>query len=118
LDIHLGNGKLQGALASLATFEGRRLEFDVSRLRNAEMKFSEPAVDDFGFEAVGVPAAVCGSLVGLGLQHLGTLELHGFVQQDLDGVRHSFEPLLGQDLDDVLNRGRLLLVGHAVLLLC
>src|SRR5690606_22714844 len=50
LDIHLGNGKLQGALASLATFEGRRIEFDVSRLRNAEMKFSEPAVDDFGFE--------------------------------------------------------------------
>jgi len=81
-------------------------------LPNVEFELTEPGNDGLVFASIGVRASVFGSLVRLDTDVLGSLKLHGFVKQDLHRVGHPLETIVGQQLDSVVEIGRLNLVGY------
>ena len=116
LDVHLGHGQLEGPFAPLAPLQDGGVKLDAARLRDLKLKLPEPAGDRLGLKAVGVAATLAGALVGSGSQGFAALELHGFVQQNLHGLRHASEAVVGEQLDDRVEFGRLRLAGHACFL--
>ncbi len=112
LHVHLGQGQLQGPLATFAAFERRRVELDAAGLGHLQVQLAEAAGDGLGLEAVGIAASRLGALVRTGAQHCGAFELHGFVEQGFECLSHAFESVLGQEVDNFVAGVRLIVVGH------
>jgi hypothetical protein len=52
--------------------------------------------DGLVLESVGIRSTLLDPLVGLGAEIFGSFELHGFVEEDFDGVGHPFKAVVGQ----------------------
>ena len=101
LDIHLGDGQSQGALAAGAAFEGGGIKVHAAaNLRNGEGELAEAGVEGLGFEAIGVALAGVGALVRLGGEHAGTLDLHGLVEEEGEGVGEAGGAVFENEGDD------------------
>ena len=116
LDIHLGHGQLQRPFATLPSLERGGVKLDVPRLGHLQIQASEATVDRLGLEAVGIAPPRLAALVGHRPQGVGPLELHRLVHQDLDRFGHSVEPVLAEQLEQFLETGRMIVVGHGDLL--
>jgi len=55
-----------------------------------------PVHHGFRFEAVGIAPAAIGAPVGLSLEDVGPLDLHGLVDENPAGVGHSVGSVFGQ----------------------
>ena len=113
MDIHFGQSQFEGLLAADAFVEGRGIEGDaVADLRDAEGDGGHAGGDGFGFEAVGVAEAGVGAFIGLGLEHGGAFQAHGFVDEQANALGEAFEAFAGEELQDGVQEFRLRLVGH------
>jgi hypothetical protein len=65
-----------------------------------------------GLEAIGVPPALLGPLVGPGPEGVRTLDLHDLVHQHGDGRGEPVEAVLGQEFRDLVEGGSSDLGGH------
>ena len=101
LDIHLGDGQGQGALAAGAAFKGGGIEIHAAAdLGDGEGELAEAGVEGLGFEAIGVALAGVGALVGLGREHAGALDLHGLVEEEGEGVGEAVGAVFENEGDD------------------
>jgi len=113
LDVHFGQGELEGLFGTEAFFEGGRVELQAAAdLRDAEGDGAQAGGEGFGFEAVGMALAGVGALVGLGLEGLGAFLAHGGIDEQADAFGEAGGALLGQELQNGVQEFRLGLVGH------
>ena len=95
LDIHFCDGKFQSFFTSFSAFQSRWIEISISGLRNFQLKLAESRFNGFRLESIGIGTTLVGSLVGLSAEVLGAFNLHGFVEENLHRVGHSFEAIVG-----------------------
>ncbi len=82
LDIHFGDGELEGLFAADTLLEGGGIEVQLpAHLGDLELDGAAAGNEGFGFEAVGVPLAGVGPFIGLGLEDVGAFLAHGFVDE-------------------------------------
>src|ERR1035438_7159005 len=114
LDIHFGQGQLEGLLAPHPFFQGAGIEFQAAPdLRDLELDGADTGVEGFGFEAIGMASAGFGAFVGLGLESLGAFLAHGFVDQQADaGGQAAAGALLSQELQNGVQEFRIGSVGR------
>jgi hypothetical protein len=77
-----------------------------------ELQLAEAATEGFWLKSVGMGPSASRSLVRIRLKVVGTFDSHGFIHEDLDGLGHGFEAVLGEQLDSFVGGVRLELVGH------
>ena len=113
MDVHFGQGELEGLFGTAAFFEGAGVEVHATAdLGDVEGDGAEATVEGFVLEAVGVALAGVGALVGLGLEDLTALAAHGLVDEEADAFGESVGALLRDKLQDVVQENRLGVVGH------
>ena len=101
LDIHFGQGQLEGLLAAHAFFEGAGIELDAAaHLRDRELDRADAGGEGFGFEAVGVAETRVAALVGLGLEHGGALLAHGFIDEEAEAFGEAGGALFSEELQN------------------
>jgi len=110
LDVHFGQGELQGPFAAFAPFDGLGIERDAAGHR------AQAGLHGLRLEPIGIASAAFGSLVGLGMEGVRPFDLHGFVVEHSAGVGHSVKSVLGEQFQNLFKDGRMFLVGHTVLL--
>ena len=119
VDVHLSQGELQSALAPGPTFEGAGVEaFTVfaclSNLGDRKVERPDSGLEFLGLEAVGVPTPRARALVGRGAEVGGSLNLHGFVEEQFKGSAELGKSVLGQEFQDVVDGGTVgFVVGHS-----
>ena len=119
LKIHFRDGELESPLAAKATLERSWIEGlsalgQPADLGDLEGELADARLQILGFESVGVPHALGAALVGRGPQKLRALDLHRFVEERLEGVRHRGKAILGEEFQDVVEDFRIGdVVGHA-----
>ena len=108
LDVHFGHGEFEGLLGADAFFQGGRIELGFpADLRHAESDGPHAAGEGLGFVAVGVALAGGGAFVGLGLEDLMAFDAHRFVDEDAEAFGEAVVALLGQELQDVIQKFRI-----------
>src|SRR5665647_1540422 len=112
LDVHLGNGELQGSLAADALLQGRGIKVDAPGLGDGQRDRAHSGQDGLGLEAVGIPLTPLGSLVGACPEGVGPFELHDLVEQEGEDLGHAVESVLGQEFPDLFEGVSLRVVGH------
>ena len=116
LDVHFSHGEFERLLGADAFFQGAGIEFRFTPdLRDAEGDGADAAGEGFGFVAVGVALAGVGALVGLGLEDMMAFDAHGFVDEDAEAFGEAVVALVSQELQDVVQKFRIGVVGHGVL---
>jgi len=66
----------------------------------------------FGLETIGVAQAGVGALIGLGLESLGTLLAHGFIDEQADALGEAAGAFFIEELQNGVQKFRIALVGH------
>ncbi len=113
LDIHFGQGQLEGLLAADAFFEGAGIEVQIAaHLRDLELDRAKAGDEGLGFEAVGVALAGISAFVGQGLERLGTFLAHGFVDEQADTLGEAAGTFFIEQLQNGVQKFRIALVGH------
>ncbi|QDV36178.1 hypothetical protein ElP_40930 [Tautonia plasticadhaerens] len=110
--VPLGDGRLRRPLAADAPLQRRGIGVEASGLRHPDGDRPHRGVPRLGLGAVGGALACLGSPVGGGPEGLGPLPLHELVAQDADGLGQAVGAMLGQQFHDLVDGGRLILVGH------
>ena len=120
LEIHLGDGHDQSALAALAALEGAGIEglIAVADLGHVQFKRAEAGVERASFEAVGVAVAGRGTLVGSGAQMPVALDEHGVVDQERDGLGQAVEASGEDGVENFIGQANLVLFGHGCVRFC
>lgn len=119
LDIHFGQGELQGLFTAQSLVQGAGIELDVTaNLWDFELHFAHAGVDGFGFEPVGVSLARGSAFVGLGSKSFGSLADHRFIEEDTEAFEEAIEAGVVELLQDVVQEFRVVLVGHTGVLMC
>jgi hypothetical protein len=114
LNIHLGQGQLEGLLAANALLEGRGIELQSrTDLGHPEGDVAHAGGEGLGLETIGQALAAIGALVGLGLQDGGALAAHGFIDEQADAFGEALMALFGEELQDGVQEFRVGGVGHA-----
>jgi hypothetical protein len=113
LDIHFGERELEGLLAADAFFESRGVELDVAAdLRDGKGDVAQAGLEGLGFEAVGVAQASVGALERPGPEHVGTLGLHGLVDEDAKALGEAVGTFFIEELQHGLEELRMIEAGH------
>ena len=113
LDVHLGQGQLEGLFAADALFEGLGIEVQIAaHLGHAELDGANAGGDGLGFEAIGLALPGFGAFVGLGLERLGAFLAHGFIDQEAEAFGEAVGALLGEKLQNGVHEFRIAWVGH------
>jgi len=68
--------------------------------------------EGFGLETIGATQAGVGALIGLGLEGLGTLLAHGFIDEQADALGEAAGAFLVEELQNGVQKFRIALVGH------
>jgi len=76
---------------------------------------ADPCVKRFGFEAVGVAFAFLGAFVGLSLENVVAFHTHGLVDKNTQSLGQAVRAVLVKYLQNVVQNFRIVLVGHAFL---
>jgi hypothetical protein len=72
-----------------SSFEGTVIEVEARSLGDVDSDGADTGADGLGLVAVGVAAAVLGSLVRAAPEGLGTFEFQGFIEENGDGLDHA-----------------------------
>ena len=113
LDIHFGEGEDERLLAADALLEGRRIEVDLAaHLRDGEGDGAQAGLEGLGFEAVGVAQAGIGALERPGSEHVGTLGVHGLVDEQAKPLGKAVGAFVIEELQHGLEELRMMEVGH------
>ena len=113
LDVHFGQREFEGLLAANALFERRGVELDVAAdLRNGESDGTHAGLEGFWFEAVGMAQAGVGALERPRLEHMGTLGLHGLVDEQAKPFGKAIGAFVIEELQHGLEELRMSEVGH------
>jgi len=113
LDIHFGESEDERLLAADALLEGRRIELNLAaHLRDGEGDGAETGLKGLGFEAVGVAQAGIGALERPGLEGVGTLGLHGLVDEQAKPLGKALGAFVIEELQHGLEELRMSQVGH------
>jgi len=113
------DGQLQGPLAALAPLQGPRVEGlgaipDVPDLGDGQGQGAQARADRLRLEAVGVAPPLCRPLVVRRPEPGLPLQLHGLVEEELQGRGHAVQAFFDQVFQDAGNRGILrFVVGHS-----
>jgi hypothetical protein len=83
-------------------------------LRDAEGDGAKATAESFGFITVCVALACVGTLVGLCLEDVVTFEAHGFVDEASQTFGEAVMAVLGEELQDVVEEFRVVVVGHVM----
>ena len=114
LDIHLGQGELDGLLTAQSFIEGRGVELQVAaNLRHGQFERSHTGLDGFRFKAIGVALSGVCSFVRQGTQGFGALAEHGLVEQGGEAAEQGVEAGVVELLQDGVQESRVVLVGHS-----
>ena len=99
LDVHFGQGQFEGLFAADALLEGGGIEVQIAaHLRDLELNGTTAGDEGFGFETIGVTQAGVGAFIGLGLEGLGTLLAHGFIDEQADALGEATGAFLIEEL--------------------
>ncbi len=113
LNVHLGEGQLEGLFAADALVEGRRVELETAAdLGDVEVDGADAGGEGLVLEAVGIAKARVGTLVGFGAKGGGTLAQHRLVDEEADALGKSTGTLFGEQLHNGGEQVRVLRVGH------
>ena len=113
LDIHFGEREFESLLAADALFESRGVKLDLTtNLRDGKKDVAQTGLEGLGFETVGVAEAGVGALERQGLEHVGTLGLHGLVDEDAQALGEAVGTFFIEELQHGLEELRMMKVGH------
>ena len=113
LDVHFGQGQFEGLFAADALLEGGGIEVQIAaHLRDLELNGTAAGDEGFGFETIGVAQAGVGAFIGLGLEGLGTLLAHGFIDEQADALGEAAGAFLIEQLQNGVQKFRIAVVGH------
>ena len=82
------------------------------RLRDGKGDVAEAGLERLWFEAVGVAQAGVGALERPGLEHVGTLGLHGLVDEDAKTLGEAVRTFVIEELQHGLEELRMNEAGH------
>ena len=105
LEIHAGDGGLEGAVAAAALLQQGGPERDVTAadLGRGEIEATHRSVETAGLEAVGVAVARLNPFVGAGSDVLGALHEHGGVHEQFGDFGNAFgEAVLKKEVDEII----------------
>ena len=113
MDIHFGERELESLLAADALFESRGVKLDLTAdLRDGKSDVAEAGLESLGFEAVGVAQASVCALERQGLEHMGTLGLHGLIDEDAQALGEAVGTFFIEELPHRLEELRMMEAGH------
>ena len=113
LDVHFGQGQFEGLFTADALLEGGGIEVQIAaHLRDLELNGTAAGDEGFGFETIGVAQAGVGAFIGLGLEGLGTLLAHGFIDEQADALGEAAGAFLIEQLQNGVQKFRIAVVGH------
>ena len=116
LNVHFGQGQFEGLFAADALLEGGGIEVQVAtHLRDLKLDGTATRDEGFGFKAIGVAEPGVGAFIGVGLEGLGTLLAHGFIDEQPDAFGEAAGALVGEQLQNGVQKFRIALVGHVVI---
>ena len=113
LDIHFSEGEFKSLLAADALFESRWVELDIATdLRDGESDGAQTCLESLWFETVGMTQAGVGAFERLGSEHVGTLSLHGLVDEQAKAFGKAIGAFFIEELQHGLEELRMIEVGH------
>ena len=113
LDVHFGQGQFEGLFTADALLEGGGIEVQIAaHLRDLELDGTAAGDEGFGFETIGVAQTGVGAFIGLGLEGLGTLLAHGFIDEQADALGEAAGAFLVEELQNGVQKFRIAVVGH------
>ena len=113
LDIHFSEGEFKSLLAADALFERRRVEVDIAAdLRDGESDGAQTCFESLWFETVGMTQASIRALERLSVEHMGTLGLHGLVDEQAEAFGKAIGAFFIEELQHGLEELRMIEVGH------
>jgi hypothetical protein len=113
LNVHFGQGQFERLFTADALLEGGGIEVQIAAdLRDLELNGAAAGDEGFGLETIGVAQAGVGSFIGLGLEGLGTLLAHGFIDEQADALGEAAGAFFIEELQNGVQKFRIGLVGH------
>ena len=119
LHIHLGQGELERAFAAQPFFQGGRIEVDgTAHLRHLKGESAQTRSHSFWFEAVGITQAFLGALIRSGIEGVGALGFHRFVDQQAEALGECVLLVVQKELQNRFDNVSLISVGRVFVHLC
>ena len=113
LNVHFGQGQFERLFTADPLLEGGGIEVQIAAdLRDLELNGAAAGDEGFGLETIGVAQAGVGSFIGLGLEGLGTLLAHGFIDEQADALGEAAGAFFIEELQNGVQKFRIALVGH------
>ena len=100
----------------MASFESRREECGtgIAGLGDEQIQSADASVDGAGFEAIGITCALVVTLVGSGMEVVTSLDEHGVIDEEAQGIREAVEAMFKDSVEDFGIEGRLGLFSHRI----
>ena len=113
LNVHFGQGQFEGLFTADALLKGGGIEVQIAAdLRDLELNGTAAGDEGFGLETIGVAQAGVGPFIGLGMEGLGTLLAHGFIDEQADALGEATGAFFIEELQNGVQKFRIALVGH------